>query len=424
MFACRFIHLLKFLSPALILSCNTLLASEASPGPHPPAPLSFEAAYQDLLQKACELKGLDAAVKAKEASRWQASLYINPELNVGIEALGSQNDNCNTPNGLSVGVTQLVELGGKRKARIGAAEAALQSTCWDLRMAQTELFSELLHAFVHAAAAEKKLELRQKQLAALEEAADCFRKKNAAGKTSLVQLKRAEINLKTGQLKLTKAQAERASAHQQLQALWDGCAPAYETLQFELDETPALPLYSVLAAHLENTPELGKADAEVELAAKTLQVERAGRYPDIAVQIGVAACRFTEDPSLTLGFTIPLQLSDRNQGNICRANFEYSEALYNRMTLLCHLKAQLEGMLHSWEATYREVMEIRDSLLPLVNESYQLAKMSFDEGKIECLELLEARGELFEMEEMFLDALEEYHNKRADVLTLTFCNNN
>ena len=380
--------------------------------------LTFEEAYQHLIENACEIKAARSAVGAAQGNRLQVGLRVNPQFNFEWNSIGNGTAE-DAANELFVGATHWIEFGGKRQARVHAADAVTTAVSWDLEILKTQLFGQLLHAFIKTASAEKRTHLAKEQQGVLEETLECLRSKKNEGKTSLIECKRAELNLRTGKLKLAQSEKELRQAHAELRGLWDGHPPAYDAIQFDMQQIVPPPSYKALVENLTKTAEVQRANAEICKAFQAVQLEKTGRYPDAAFQMGVSTYRFTHDPSLSISLDVLIPIFDRNQGNICRARYEHSEAVFNRAALFYHLQTSLALMREGWQTAFEQAAEIRDALLPLAYESYQLAKEGREAGKFEWLELLDARTALFSMQEMYLDALEEYQHKRADLLTAT-----
>src|SRR5262245_58190955 len=115
--------------------------------------VDFQTTYQEILDRAFELKAASARVDAKTAEQWQAAAIPNPELAVTLETIGRDVDG--NENELTIGLNQLVELGGKRAARIRVASAEQYIKRCDVEIVKSDLSNALLHAFINTAAAQE-----------------------------------------------------------------------------------------------------------------------------------------------------------------------------------------------------------------------------------------------------------------------------
>jgi len=385
----------------------------------PPTVLEFDSTFQSILGHAHELKAADSELAASAASRWQAAAYPNPELNVAVDNMG--NGSCNDHGDLFVGVTQDFELGGKRSARIRVAEAEQCLIAWDREILKNELFGEALHAFIDIAVAQERLDLTQQQYQLAQDALSCITETSKAGKVSPIEVTKGKLVCGSVKLLLSKEQSALSVAKKKLRSLWDCTAPDFDKVCFPLFELEPPPSLEDLYEALNNNPEIARAEAEVIKASKIYHLERAQRIPDMAVQVGVTTERFRERPTIGFEIDIPLPIFDQNRGNICRAMNEQDEAIYNQMEVLCRHKSALTVLYEEWENAYAQAIELRDQMLPPANESYRMTYQGFNEGKFGYIDLRDARNTLFDIQQQYLSAVEEYHNKRADVLQLIGC---
>lgn len=381
------------------------------------APLSFSAAYQDILTNTYEIKAADADVMAKEADRWQAGTYVNPSLSVNLSSIG--NTQGGNENQLFVGVTQIFELGGKRAARLRVAEAGQCATQWSLEILKNTLHSELLHAFVTMAAAQERVALAQGQQQVAEQTLGTIATKAVSGKTSGIEERKAHIAFQNAKLVYLKQLSGMQKAKKRLVALWDSRPPYFDTITFSLFYILPPPPLELLKERVHYHPELIQAEAEVSRASELIALERSRRVPDIAIQVGVTTEKFVEQPALNIGFGMPLPFFDRNTGNISRASYEQLEAVYHQMDLHSELQNALDILYQEWVWAYEQAIVLKESILPAAQENLQLAQESYNEGKSDYLNLLDARSTLFNIQQQYLDVIEEYHHKRADIFKVT-----
>lgn len=379
--------------------------------------LGFEQAVEEILMHAFELKAVEAECSARDAEIWQAAARPNPELSVSLDNIGS--NICDDENSFTVEMTQLLELGGKRSARIRVANAQKQSTCLDVEIMKCALFAEVLHAFIDVASAQERLELAKSQEALSHQAFQCLSIQKNTGKSSAIEAKKAEVICRSAKLKLAKQKAALQQSIKQLIVLWDCQPPKFDKVSFPLFELSSPPPFENLFQLLCKNPVLAKAEAEFIKSQEIFHLERSLRIPDLAVQVGVSTDRIYRDPGLNIGIDISLPLFDRNEGNINRASYESLQAYYNQKNAMCHLKTELAGLYEDWMAAYDEAITLRDGIVPAANESFNLAQESYDDGKFDYLHLLDAKSTLFEVQEQYLDAVEEYHHKRAEILKIT-----
>lgn len=379
--------------------------------------LDFQEAYCYALSNNIKTVGVEVEWDIKGAERLQVGLYPNPELNISVD--GPSNGNWNdTGNDVSIWLTQLFELGGKRRARVRVADAVLYETCWALQMAKCDLYADVMHAFINVAVAQEKLNLTKDFQNIAEQSLDCLSNKSNYGKISALDAKKAEIALKMAKLAYNKRFAELQKTKTELAALWNSNHPDFASVSYELfNIVPPLP-YHQLADELENNPELSRAHAEVSKAWEILALERTKRIPNMAIYLGVSTTRNFHDPALSFGLSIPLPIFDRNQGNIARADHELNQVMLKQTDLINRLKVRMKILYREWNIAYQQAADLKEILDTVASERYKLTEERYLIGHSDFLDFLDARTTYFNIKQEYLDAVEEYHHKRAEVMQL------
>lgn len=134
------------------------LADIASSGPV----TTLDKAVELTLARNPGLRGLVDDVSAQEALIIQADLIPNRELNVTAEQLGEKQDGVSPAQG-EIRVSQRIERGGKREARVNVASVEKEQTRIEAAISAIELIAELKKtcAQLQYLLGEKRLQARQ-----------------------------------------------------------------------------------------------------------------------------------------------------------------------------------------------------------------------------------------------------------------------
>lgn len=306
----------------------------------------------------------------------------NPSLVLSREALGDAATGAGEET--SVMLAQPLEFGGRRGARIRAAEAGLAvaeaASVRDQRRAR----AEVLRAYYAAVAAEQHRQARAKALTALESLAGIAGKRHVGGDLSGYEARR--IQQAAGQARAAHAEAE-ASARAARAALAAWAGPGADTAI--LDEDIPLPRLPDQAATGSTDLELAAAErarAEAEFAA-------ASRL-SLPVTVGVGRTRLRQgggsDDGLRLEVGVGLPLFDRRQGERARARAALSlaEARYEREQR--QLAVRNTALLEQARVLAASAERIASELLPEATQLTALARASFSEGELDLVALLDA----------------------------------
>ena len=173
-----------------------------------PAPLWAQPSLS--LAQALELATLNSpsvAAAAKEidaadGALQQAGLRRNPELNTLIEDFRARTRTTTTTIGLPL------ELGGKRAARVAAAERSKDLALADLDLVRAELRARVIAAYFSVLMAQERSRLAADSVEIAQRAKGAIAKRVAAGKALPVEDTRATVDLANIRLEASEAIAE------------------------------------------------------------------------------------------------------------------------------------------------------------------------------------------------------------------------
>lgn len=408
-------------SPWLI--CVALFASPAlaltEGAPPPSSTVTLEAALQRALANAPQLKSAEAAASAAKGAQIQSSALPNPELGVDVENVGGQSDYSGFKSAeITYGVSQLVEVSGKRSARMAAADEGHAIAHAELEAARLDLIRDVKVAYAEAVAAKEGMALaeRQKSLA-IEVLANVNKRVNAAAEP-LFQRSKSEVALSTSEMALDKAIRDYAIAKKRLAALWGA-----EATDFDLDSSSFFalgrpPKPSALPT-TGKSPDLVRWDAEVARNEAQYELEQATAIPDPRFNVGVKEFRATNDRAFVVGVSFPIPVFDMNGGNIARARGELTKAESGRRMVEVSRSTALDRNQQELESAYRQAEILKSQMIPAAEKAYQLSRQGYGAGKFAYLEVLDAQRTLSDVRAQFNEALKTYHIRSAEVEQLT-----
>ena len=184
-------------------------------------PLTLARALALTLEHSPELSAFSWDNRSAEARIIQAKLIPNPEISIEGENLtefsGSQSGN-EMQNTLRL--SQLIELGGKRRSRLREAQFDRQATQWEYQVKRLEVLKLTSTAFIDTLAAQRNVQLAEESLAIAEAAVPVTQKRVEAGKASAVEQVRTNTTIATARIELEKAKRELQTARLNLAAQW------------------------------------------------------------------------------------------------------------------------------------------------------------------------------------------------------------
>ena len=122
---------------------------------------------------------------------------------------------------------------------------------------------------------------------------------------------------------------------------------------------------------------------------------------------------------IVLGFSMPLPLFDRNQGNIAEAEALVSKTAEERRATAVALHAALVESRESAAAAYDELQTLETDVLARAAQTLDKTREGYELGKFSHLHVLDAQRTLFDAQAARLDALTRYHVDSVNIERLT-----
>lgn len=405
-------------------------AAQAAPAPVAPPPshagaalviTSPEQAVELALARAPILRSAEAGRRAAQGDRVTAGLRPNPEFSVDAENLGGSG----RYGGVSTlettySLSQRIETGGKRQARIEAANRAVALTGLDVEAVRLDLVREVVRALAEAVATGRAVEIARERARLADEVLRATRARVEAGRETFAQQRRAEVARETAAVALARAEREAGAALRALGVLL--AAPRVEVAPARaawFDDLGPRPDPARAAAVPPGQIDRARLDALIAQRRAELELQRRNAIPDVAVGAGVR--RFREaggDTAFVLGLTVPLPIFDRNQGNILRADAELARAEADAERGRLFLDAALADAERRLDQAWRAADSLRRTVLPAAAEAAASAREGYAAGKFSLLEVLDAQRALSDAREQLNAALLEVQQVRADIARL------
>lgn len=375
---------------------------------HEPTELTLRDALSLALQRNPELAAFGKERSATEAAVLQAGVLPNPVLDIGGDNLRNARKAEAGDRSTTIQIGQLIELGGKRAARIQAAEASRDLADWDYEAKRIEVLSLVTQRFFDVLAAQQRQMLAGESLALAQQVSDAAAKRVQAGKVSPVEETKARLAQASAEVELEQARRESVSARSTLGALWADPGARFAKAVGDLERTLPLPAYEQLAARVRNNPELARWSAEISRRQAGVDAEKAKAVPDVTVTAGVARFSQFDDRAYTIGISVPLPLFNRNQGGILEASRRLDKASDELRATESRVLTELARTYQRLAAIEHEIGVLRTILLPGAQSAFDAAAKGYQLGRFGFLDMLDAQRTLFQSRTQNLRALADY----------------
>ena len=394
------------LEPTASTPLSTSFAGQAI---EPTTALTLRAAIELALSNNADLMIAAREIEAIEGQVLQAQTRPNPELSYLLE------DTQRATRTTTLQLNLPIEMGGKRAARIEAAQRGRDSVIAELATRRAEIRATVTAAFFDVLSGQERVALAQDSVDLAKRATDAAAKRVSAGKVSPVEESKARVAEAGVRVELAQAQSELRNARQRLASLWANATPRFTRVDGQIDTLPSVPDTQAIEQRITDSPHLKRAQMEVQRRRALVEVERARRIPDVTVSMGAKRAEELGRNQILLGVSVPLPFFDRNQGNLLEALKREDKSRDELLAIRIRLNTDVLQARERLSAGRSEIEILQREVLPGAKSAYDAATTGFEFGKFNFLEVLDAQRTYFQAKSQYLKALAEAHRAAAEI---------
>jgi cobalt-zinc-cadmium efflux system outer membrane protein len=301
-------------------------------------------------------------------------------------------------------VTQDLDSGRRRAARLAGTQASLDRAEAELAQARRLLLRDVWTTFVRALVAGDRVSFLTRSRQAADELLATTERQYEAGEATALDLNRSRIATASARAEQSAAEAEGNTALAELKALL-GLSPG-ETVEIRGSLAPRPPLeLEPLLARLDERPDLRALAAELREAEAEVLLGQALARPDVGVRGGIA--REEGAGIVTAGVVVSLPIHNRGQETIAVGQARASALRQALEATRGAADAEVRGRYAALTRQLAAVRELESTALPALEDNESLALKSFEAGEIDLGEFLLIRREILETRLTYLERLLE-----------------
>jgi len=385
-----------------------VLASIPSPQPDLEV-ITFKQAYQRALMFSPNAQFISLEKDISEGKVTQAGLVPNPVFSTEVEnVLGSGSFNGAEGMELTLGLSQLIELGGKRAKRENLAKSELVLAEWTYRAFAVDLYYRVQQAFTALLIAQERVQLNQKLVDLSKELVDAVVQQVKIARMPRLEATRFQIALAAQEIKLEQARQSLALAKQVLALMW-GSLDLESVVKGTLTLEKEIPPIDDLTALLEHSIGLSVLPLVKSQARAALTLEKSKAIPNVDVFGGIRYFKSGSETTFVFGVGLPLPIFDRNQGNVRSAKARMKQIESEEEIIRRQLKTQLTEQYSVLVSSAHEARRLDKDIVPLAKEAFEKSAMLYRQDQYTFLEFLDSQRVLFETQVQYIDALARHH---------------
>lgn len=367
-----------------------------------------------------DLKALAYELRISEGRVEQAGLRPNPNLGVEVENVPGSGDYADGGGSeLTIALSQVIELGDKRRLRVGVATAEGMLAESELSVRRLDVSAEVLRRFVRALGDQEILTVFRQRLKLAEETLAAVQSRVSAARSPSAELHRARAVRERAQLDLQVAGDALRLSLLRLSAMWGETPGSIAGVAADLFTLPEISDFETLEARTRESPDVVNLLTEARLRDAELQLAGAQRRPDLTLGAGIRRLEETDDVAMVFSVAVPLALNDRNQGNIraAQARREQADALLDAR--LTRARAELSAHYQELLQARRQTEFLRERVLPELDQALTQTEAAYRHGRYSYLELADAQRNVVETRAAIIESATRYHALLAEIERIT-----
>ncbi|OQK18752.1 transporter [Methyloprofundus sedimenti] len=355
-------------------------------------------------------------IRAREAATIQANLIPNPTFGVQASNFGNNKFKGADGDSITIALSQLVELGGKRAARTELAMLNHELANWDYETQRINVLTQVTQAYIEVLAVQQHLHLAEQLLDLARQMVDISAAKVRAGSVAPLEETKAKVIQASAQIDLQRTQKKLLASRQRLASTWGGTQVLFQSALGDLEAIQQPPVLQDLIQRIKDNPDLARWATEINQRQALIGLEKSKAIPDITLNLGVN--NYLDDGNaynLNAGFSMPLPLFNRNQGSILAAQRRLNKAEDERRNTEINTMTALNVVYQQLNSAYVEVTTLRADVIPGAESAFKVASRGYRLGEYDFLQVLDAQRTLVGVKTQYIQAQADYHMNVAEI---------
>jgi outer membrane protein, heavy metal efflux system len=382
--------------------------------------LTLPEALQRAARQRPELAALAIDQRVAEVRQSAAALRPVPRIDLNVEdALGTGTHAGFKAAETTLALSQALETGGKRQARINVAATERARLDTVLSLQQLDIAADVARRFIEVVREQQRQELAREAVRISEQAQQRVDERVLAARAPLAESSRAGVQLWNARLAFEDTEHELEIARRDLAAAMGEDAAAFGAAQGDLLTLPEPAPLADLLATLQQAPDLLRYADDARLREAQLRLAELQRRADITGSLGVRHIGNGNDVALVAGVSVPLFAGRQAEPQIAAARAARERVSVDRQTAWLHLQAQLHAAYLRLEHERHLSATIRTELLPRLQQALEQTALAYERGRYSYLEWSTAQRELLEGRLRLIESAANYHLLKVEIERLT-----
>ncbi|MBQ4856941.1 TolC family protein [Pseudoalteromonas sp. MMG007] len=381
--------------------------------------LTLKQALINTEQQNAVLKRYPYHQKILSALKDQAALKPNPVVSFEAEnIMGTQAYSGIKGAQYTLALSQLIELGDKRQQRVNYATANIKAQTIEYKNTRLALLATTAERYYQALKYQALIALNTERRNTVQQALKAIEQRANAGAASLADVTRMRYALSQVELNSALLNSELSRARLALNELWQ--KQVYSDY-YAGDLSAITPLKSeqALLDAVNSAPEFALLQQQYLQQTANLALQKSTGQSDLTLGGGVRYNQQADASSFVFSFSMPLQLSNSNSGNIEAAQHQLTLLNEQQGQLRIQLRQQIRTLYAYYQGKTEQAQLLAQHVIPQAKTLIEQSLKSYQQGQISVLQLLDAQQALFDSKRALINTHSELYQVLLTLERLT-----
>ena len=347
---------------------------------------------------------------------------LKPPFMVGAEiedALGTGDIRDFTGAEATLRLSSVVEMGGKRAARVGMINRRIDVLNAEQRVVELDLLVEVVRRFIDVAVAQEQVGLQAQSTAIAEQTVDSIEPLVTAVQAPQLETDRAQAALLRARLAEQAANARLGSARIRLASMWANNTPQFGAVSSDILTVEQAESIESILAELASNPDIEIFAAESRLLEAELRLAQTRQEGDIQWSAGIRHLKEFDDTGFAFGVTIPLFNKARASGAERSARANLQEVELRQLTALIAIEGEIRSLHQALQQAINQVNTLQQQVIPILQDVQQQTLQAYGAGNYSYVELITAQQEFLDAQLSLISSAGNVHRIRAEIERLS-----
>ena len=354
-----------------------------------------------------------------DAAAISAGVRPNPELQVELaDVLGTGDSSGVKSAELTLSLSQLIELGDKRQKRLELTQWQSELTERQYQLDKVDALAATMRSFLQLLHQQALLDWAEQKITMEQQALDLAKERAQAGNVKDADLSRLELKVLQSRMEHKSLSATKQLNLRLLASHWAG-QPDFDAVSGDLTLLPALPALADVLTQLQQAPELQWWLTQQRVLESQLQLAKALGQADLTLGAGIRRNEQTDDNTVVLQLSLPLQLENPQQGTLLATQAATEQAQLQQQQTMQQLQLQTEHSYLQLTQLSEQIKDYQKAVLPLSQQVLEQIAAGYQLGIFDMTDLLSAQQEILLAKRNLIDLHYALHLQLLELERLT-----